>query len=329
MLSRVADAIYWMSRYVERAENLARFIDVTHNLMLDLPPGANEQWKPLIDITGDQSLFAERGDEATHQAVTRFLTFDTEYPNSILSCLQRARDNARSVRETISSETWEHVNQSYLFVADAARSHHGFDLPHELFQEIKLAGHLFQGVIDATMFHNEGWHFARLGRLLERADKTSRIVDVKYFMLLPSVHHVGTPIDDLQWTAVLESVSGFEMYRKRHHGITPERVVDFLLFDGEFPRAIRYCVNAADRSLHAITGVPQDRYANAAEQRLGQLRSEMAYTSISEVISGGLHEFLDGLQTRLNGVDDAVYETFFAIGPRNDGEPQMSERTQA
>jgi uncharacterized alpha-E superfamily protein len=318
MLSRVADSIYWMSRYVERAENLARFIDVTLNMMHDIPAGAEEQWQPLISTTGDHELFDGRCGEPTRDNVIRFLTFDPEYPNSILSCLRQARENARSVRETIASEMWEQLNHFYYLVRDAAENGRVRDSPHDFFHEVKLASHLFTGIVDATMSRGEGWHFARLGRMLERADKTSRILDVKYFVLLPKVQDVGTPLDDMQWSAVLRSVSGFEMYRKRHHGITPKRVLGFLVLDRQFPRAIIHCVDTANRSLHAISSSPEGTFWNVAEKRLGELRSKLAYITVDEIIAAGLHEFLDSLQTKLNAVGDGIYQTFIAMRPEEE-----------
>lgn len=315
MLSRVAESLYWMSRYVERAENIARFIDVTWNMILDLPEGSSEQWQPLVSTTGDHEEFAEKYGEATQQSVIQFLTFDPDYPNSILSCLHQARDNARSIREVISSEMWEQLNVFYHRVMEQALGGAARESMYDFFHEVRMASHLFEGITDATMSHGEGWHFARLGRLLERADKTTRILDVKYFVLLPTVGDVGSAVDDLQWSAVLRSVSGFEMYRKRHHGIAPNRVVDFLVLDPEFPRAVQFCVQSAEQSLHAISGTPLGTFRNVAEQRMGQLRSELAYAQVDEIINNGLHEFLDDLQTQLNSLSTAIHETFFALQP--------------
>jgi len=315
MLSRVADSIYWMSRSVERAENLARFIDVTLNLMLDLPQHGQDQWQPLVDTTGDHERFTRKYGAATQENVIKFLTFDREYSNSILSCLASARENARAVRETIASEMWEHLNQFYHTVKDAARSDVAQENPYDFFHEVKMSSHLFKGITDGTMSHNEGWHFAKLGRVLERADKTSRILDVKYFMLNPSVTEIGTSFEDLQWSSVLRSVSGFEMYRKKHHGITPSRVIDFLLLDRFFPRAIHYCVASADESLHAISGTPLGTFCNVAEQRVGQLRAELAYGKIDDIFSRGVHEFIDSLQDKLNFIGDGIYETFTTLRP--------------
>ena len=193
MLSRVADSIYWMGRYVERAENVARFVDVNLNLMLDGPTGTDQQWKPVVNTTGDHEDFTKRYGEATEHKVIQFLTFDRDNPNSIISCLRGARENARSVREIISSEMWLQLNQFYLTVNSAVANGKGLDSPHHFFTQVKLSSHLFSGVTDATMTHNEAWHFCRLARKLERADKTSRILDVKYFILLRSAADVGTP----------------------------------------------------------------------------------------------------------------------------------------
>mgnify|MGYP001615119349 CR=1 FL=1 len=228
MLSRVANSIYWMNRYIERAENYSRFIDVNLNLTLDLSEGTAEQWEPLVLITGDQEVFKARR-------------------------------------------------------------------------------------TDATMSHGEGWHFGRLGRLIERADKTSRILDVKYFFLLPSVADVGTSLDNIQWAALLKSASALQMYRKRYGRISPKEVAEFLILDSEFPRAIHYCLIKAEESLHAISGSEIGRFENLAEKRLGRLRPELAYANIEEIMAGGLHEFLDSFQTKLNCVGDGIAETFFTF----------------
>lgn len=315
LLSRVADSVYWMSRYIERAENVARFVDVNLNLSLDSSLGMSQQWAPLVATSGDFALFQERYGEATRENVIEFLTFDAKNPNSILSCLRAVRENARTVRETISSEMWEQANKLYLMINEDVQSGRVWNSPHEFYADLKLGCHLFQGITDSTMSHNEAWQFIRLARKLERADKTTRILDVKYFLLLPHVQDVGTPIDDIHWAAVLRSVSGFEMYRKRFGRISPLRVVDFLILDGEFPRSVRYCLQRAAESLHKISGTPMGTFRNAAEQRIGHLRAELDYTSVDSIIGQGLHEFLDDFQTKLNTIDDSVFETFIAMRP--------------
>ena len=321
MLSRVANSLYWMARYVERAENTARFIDVTLNLILDQPDGV-PQWEPLVATTGDTQTFAERYGEFSGENVIRFLTFDREYPNSILSSIATARENARTIRDQISSEAWEQLNEFHGFVREADRGPDGATSLFEFFSAVKQHSHLFSGVLDATITRDTGWHFANLGRLLERADKTSRLLDVKYFTLLPQVGDIGTTIDDLQWSAVLRSVSGFELYRKRYHTITVERVVQFLILDAVFPRAIHACITRADESLHEIGGSPIGSYRNRAEQHLGRLKSELAYADVDAIVDRGLHEFTDDLQRKLNETGAAIYETFFALRPAGSSQEQ-------
>lgn len=313
MLSRVADSICWISRYVERAENVARFIDVNLLLTLDALPGLDQQWLPLVNTTGDYADFEKRYGRATQENVIRFLTFDAANPNSILSCLRAARENARTVREIISSEMWLQLNRSYLTVKSAAEAPADRLAPHEFFSEVKQASHLFTGITDATMTHGEAWHFAQLGRMLERADKTSRILDVKYYILLRSLADVGTAFDDIQWAAVLRSASAFEMYRKRHGAISPRGVVEFLLLDRDFPRAIHFCLLAAQQSLHAVSGTPLGTYRNPAERLLGQLCSELSYASVDEILTWGLHEYVDDLQDKLNQIGAGISDTFFAL----------------
>ena len=313
LLSRVADSVYWIARYIERAENVARFIGVNLNLQLDLPLAPAQQWQPLIDTSGDAALFKDRFGSATQAKVIEYLAYDLDNPNSIASCLRFARENARSVRETISSEMWAQVNGMYLQI-QTQRSLPEPERMLDVFREIRMGCHLFQGITDATMTHNEAWHFMRLGRKLERADKTSRILDVKYFMLLPSVADVGTPYDDIHWSAVLKSVSGFEMYRKKYGRITPADVVEFLVMDPEFPRAVRFCIKSASDSLHAITRTPTGAFRYRSEQLMGRLRAELDFASVESVIRGGLHEYLDGLQLKMNEIDHSLANDFAVSG---------------
>lgn len=329
MLSRVAESIYWMSRYVERAENVARFISVNLNLSLDMPGEAGEQWWPLVVTTGDDKLFRERYQEVTKENVVEFLTFDESNPNSILSCLMSARESARGVREVISAEMWEHLNRFYLMLRESDGLGAVLDNPYEFFDQVNLSGQEFLGITDATMTHGEAWHFCQLGRMIERADKTSRILDVKYFILLPAPSDVGTPYDDIQWLALLRSASALEMYRQRHGRIAPANIVEFLVLDQEFPRAVLFCLTRAQNSLHAISGTQSGGFCNRAEQRLGRLQSELAYTQAQEIIATGMHEFVDRLQQRLNTVGDAIHETFFALRSLDTPRRKVEQATEA
>lgn len=313
MLSRVADSIYWMNRYIERAENVSRFVDVNLHLMLDMPSGADEQWEAVLYATGDFQPFQERFGQATRENVVKFLTFDTSNPNSIYSCVSAARENARTVREVITAEMWEQINTFYLTIRGAANSGTVPSEPHEFFTGIKMACHLYEGITDATMSHGEGWHFGRLGRLLERANMTSRILDVMYFHLLPSVEDVGGPVDDVRWAAVLRSASAFEMYRQRYGPIAPDRVAEFMILDTEFPRSMNSCIVNADQSIHAISSTPMGTAHNHAEETLYQLRSDLNQAKIDEIMIGGLHEFLEQFQSDINLAGQSIYDTYFDL----------------
>lgn len=332
MLSRVANALYWMARYIERAENIARFIDVNLNLMLDLPDLPDQQqWMPLVITTGDRQLFEEKYGEPTQEKVIQFLTFDPDYPNSILSSVRAARENARSVREVISSEMWEYTNEFYQFMNQASRDPGSLYDTHRFFQQVKSQSQLLIGITDVTMDHGKGWHYVRLGRLLERADKTSRILDVKYFMLLPQLDYVGSTLENLHWAAVLKSASGLEMYRKKFHRITPFDVARFLVLDHTFPRSMHYCLIKGQESMHCITGVPQGSYSNSAEKSMGRLRSHFTYLSVEEVIDKGMHEFLDDFQVQLNVVGKSIFETFFemrTVARQPNGQSQSQNQAQ-
>jgi uncharacterized alpha-E superfamily protein len=312
MLSRAADNLYWMSRYIERAENIARFIDVNSNLALQPQEMDVDPWAPLVYTTGDWPVFAEAYGQPTRENVLKFLTFDPEYPNSILSCLKYARENARTVRESISTVMWEEINKFYLMVSRAAAVMQVEDLSFEFFNQIKLSSHLISGVTDATMSHGEGWHFVRLGRLLERADKTSRILDVKTYGWSPEKSDEPSPLTVVHWSALLQSVSALDMYRRVYGRIRPTNVAQFLLLDRDFPRSIRFCLRRAEESVNFMTGSPDGTFANRAEQLLGRLRSSLDYTHIDDVLSQSLHKYIDGLQESLNEIGVAIHDCYVA-----------------
>jgi len=334
MLSRVAEAVYWASRYVERAENVARFIDVSLNLMLESSGQSDRDWASLVHTTGDQEVFEKKYGEATAESVTRFLTFDEEYSSSILSSVSRARENARSVRDIISREMWQELNEFYLMVMQAAQSVEPQDLI-DFCARVKRAGIYFEGVTNATLSRGEAYHFAHVGRMLERADKTSRILDVKYFLLQPgkasssqspmqsqsqskssqsqSQNGASASVDQIGWTTLLNSASALQMYRQIWHVTTPATVSEFLLLDRNFPRSILRCVRRAQESLHSVTGTRLGSFANESERLLGRLRSELDYANIEEIMAQGLHEYVDALQSQLNDVGGSIQKQFFEI----------------
>lgn len=313
MLSRVADAIYWMNRYLERAENYARFLDVNFNLALELPPDISAQWKPLVVTTGDWQLYESLYNEVERNKVIYFLGFDEKNPNSIYNSIRNVRENARSVRPDITKEVWEQINYLYYFIKDEiSKKRWQKKDPRSFFNEIRKGCQYLYGIFDVTISHNDGWHFGKIGRLIERADKTSRVLDVKYHMLLPNKELVGSSLDLIQWAALLKSVSAYDMYRKRFGKLTVVSIAEFLILDKEFPRSILRCLIDAEQSLQKITGSPAG-YSNNAERQLGLLKANLEYADINEIFNSGLHEFLDNFQAKLNGVSQAIFESFFSI----------------
>ena len=267
----------------------------------------------MIASLEETELFDALYKKADEHSVIEFLSLRKKNPNSILSCLTLARENARTTREQISSEMWEQINRLYLFVQSENARRMLVASPHEFFKRVVTGSHLFQGITDATMTHGEGWDFIRIGALLERADYTSRILDVKYHILLPSGEDVGGNIDTIQWMAVLKSCSALEAYCKLYVSqVAPWKVAEFLITHHEFPRSIRYCIDSLDAVLHRISGVDENLYANEAERLSGRLRSDVDFVTIGEIFKFGLHEYLEAIQKRLVEVSDAMYATYCA-----------------
>ena len=316
MLSRVADSLYWMSRYVERAENNARILDVNLQLMLDFENQSESlvrrHWEPIINTLEERELFFSLYTVADADSVIDFIAFEKKNPNSIVSSLAHARENARTVREQISSEMWEELNRLYLFMISEAAQEEYRSSAKDFFDHVVFGSHMFQGITNATMTHGEGWHFIQAGKLLERADSTSRILDVKYHILLPSGEQVGGNLDTIQWMAVLKSCSSFEAYTKIYRGrIVPWQVAEFLVLSDLFPRSIRFCIDALDRALHEISGCPRSHFTNEAERLSGKLCSDLDYSSTKDIFDTGLHQYLDNIQLRLIKIDRALFEKFF------------------
>jgi len=327
MLSRVANSIFWMSRYLERAENIARLIETQLHMALDLPALRDDSktWKPLVDITGDEEYFAKNHGAPTKENVIFFHTFDSAYPHSIRSCLTAARENARSVREVIPSELWEMINRLYLEVTGMSNRVVVFNDPHAFYTKIKMDCHLITGIAYSTMAHGEAWHFSQLGRFLERADKTSRILDVKFFIILPRLDYVGSSMDNVQWAALLKSTSSLEMYRKRFNLISAKNIADFLIFDREFPRSVLYCVNRAEQAFSSINGTVPGTYSNDLARKFGKLTGRLNYSQIDDVFAIGMHEYLDCVQSDLNQVDAAIFDEYFALKPVQAGHSSQSQ----
>ncbi|HTJ78926.1 MAG TPA: alpha-E domain-containing protein [Rariglobus sp.] len=318
MLSRVANLVYWMARYLERAENTARIVDVNAQLVIDLQSrqAADDpkSWEPLVYVTGDNEKFFELNGEdvaVTERAVIEFMLFDRRNPSSLLSCVAFARENARCIRDQLSSEVWETLNTFYLKLKNDDYTRYAQVGSIEYLNRVKNQIQLFYGVAESMMPRTQLWCFFQLGRYLERADNTSRILDVKYYMLLPDLYAVGSALDMVQWASVLRSCSAFEAFRRSRRGqLKLERVVDYLLRDDEFPRSILFSVNAAGDALTQITADAPHLEGNTACSLVVELAAELEMIDVPAVISDGLHEFLDDVQNKICAIHQAVQDTF-------------------
>lgn len=318
MLSRVANSLFWMARYMERAENTARLIDVNIHMMLDIgrclaDVGSSEPyWNPIIRMNSSFESFRANHPRTTREAAIDWLTFGAANSNSILSCVARARENARAMRGSISSEMWEHVNTTYLALRGTGSAEVWREGPHTYFQRIKLASQLFQGLVESTIPRDEGWRWIELGLYLERADATSRLVDVKYHILLPSVADVGGPIDSVQWIAVLKSCSAYEAFQQRYVArITPARVAEFLVLDRSFPRSVRFCFDQIYWALRCISTDHGALGELSPEIVASNVRRMLGETTMSGIIQFGLHEYMMQLQSYCAETTDKITSTYF------------------
>ncbi|MEO6054651.1 MAG: alpha-E domain-containing protein [Chthoniobacterales bacterium] len=315
MLSRVADACYWMSRYIERAENNARIIAVNTQLLLDFENQKNllqqNQWDPILAVFDARKQYKTLYPTVSQENVLDFLTYDKSNPTSLLFCVAAARENARTIREQISSEMWEQINLLYLYLQGSQSRVDFLGSTYDFYRRVMEGSQLFQGVTDATMTHGEAWQFIQMGKMIERADSTSRLADVKYHLLLPHGETVGGTVDIIQWKAVLRSCSAMDAYMKLFNGkVKPWSVGEFLILNDFFPRSIRFCVHRLNSALHSISGTPSNQFSNEAERRCGMMRSNLDYTTINEILRTGLHEFLDGIQDQLGDISETLTETY-------------------
>ena len=316
MLSRVANSLYWMSRYIERAENIARILDVNLQLLLDYrslnEAQMREHWMPIIQTSGDQDTFAERNRGATAEAVAQFMVFAPDNPNSLFSSVCQARENARMVRDQIAVETWEELNRLYLFVQSPEAQRMCRNTPTDFFNEIKASSVQLIGLSYATHIHNEGWWFGHAGRFIERADKTSRILDIRYHSLPPrGLPQTVSQTDVLGWTAIVRSCSAWDAYKAIYGGeVHPRSVAEFLLLNEDFPRSVRFCVGGLNDALRRISGVAEGRFSNDAEKLAGRLVAELQFSTIEEIFDFGLHDYLDKLQLKLNEIGEALFKAY-------------------
>lgn len=315
MLSRVADALFWMSRYLERAEHVARLLDVCFHLELDLRgvlAGPTELlWSTLAAILQQHVPSTRHNGQLPQQPLASWLMFDQDNPTSIVSCVSRARYNARGVRGSISSEMWKELNKLYWRLSDKDLIDQAHESPHEFYQTVEFGSQHFQGVCDATLTHDEGWQFIQLGKFLERADKTLRILDIQYELLRELTSPSDLPLANLQWGAVLRSCRAYEGYQRLYVGrVEAERVIGFLLLHPEFPRSVRFCLESSTRALEEIEKLSPGREMSKANRILGRVLNDLRYGELEQILRGNLHVFLSGALEGTNQVSRALQDQY-------------------
>ncbi len=311
MLSRVAENLYWLGRYLERTENIARMAHVEQEVSLE---GGQEVWHSLVSTTAANDLYWQALLESPDLTHSEFLLFSPLNPGALRPTLVQARELARGLREHISREVWEEINALYLFLA-RRRQYIASDL-HELCTETKRRTQTILGLYDNTVLRDEGREWFRCGMYLERADMTSRIIDAKYHILLPGDDSVGGPFDRFQWMAVLRSASAEEAYRRLGYSeVDGTLVAQLLIFSIAFPRSLAFCVQALGRHYEQATEQTAKRRRAAAERGVALLNLDLGASEIEQVVEGGLHEFIDGFQGRLIEIDRSITEDIFRAAP--------------
>ena len=320
MLSRDANSLYWMSRYIERAENLSRLVDVADQSLLDSGMAPEDQfahfWRPILAASAQESLFTHLREADPELDVAEFFTSASENRDSIQSCVATARENARTVRDHISDELWRDLNALHLYLSSTRSEVERRESPQAFYQRIRRSSLLFQGIADATIPHREGWNFMRLGRYLERADKTSRILDIKN-------HTPRAPGEKpaISWGTVLRCCSAQSAHRQEFgSAASATSVAQLLVFSREFPRSIRYCIGALDEALHAITGVAPGQFCNEPERLTGGTLARLNFSSSAEAFDRGLNQFVDDLQLQFNAIGQSIFETYVLL-PAEIGTP--------
>lgn len=317
MLSRVAENLYWLGRYLERAENVARLADVSYHVASEggIEAAADAQtWSAVIVATGAGELFEAAREADPAITAGDFLILSPDNPNSLRQTVTQARRTARELREHISREVWEEINRLYLTVQGVDSVSSGG--LHEFYDVVKRSVATTYGLFDNTVLMDEGRNWFRCGLFMERADMSSRIIDAKYFILLPEVAEVGGTIDRVQWMSVLRSASAWQAFRLTYRGpITGPRVAAMLVLNDRFPRSLLFCMRAMQRHYQAATASTPRRQAMQTSRELAVLELELAATDEDSLIRDGLHEFLGGFQGRLTKIDQLLAEHIFRVLP--------------
>ncbi|HUA01602.1 MAG TPA: alpha-E domain-containing protein [Candidatus Aquilonibacter sp.] len=312
MLSRIAESLFWLARYIERAEGTARILDVNYHMLLEQSQQSYHlRWEPLIIMAGEEDRFRKLYGEVHGENVFEFLAFRQDNPSSIVQCIGKARENARTIRDRISREMWEDINGLYFTVSQFVPQEEIAAGPHRFCERVKFGAHRFHGVTDATLPHDEGWEFLRVGWSLERAEMTARLVDVQYHNLLD-----GPPAEDAldnhQWMAVLRSVGAYEAYHRQYHPpLEPEKVAEMLILNHLHPHSIRFNVAELQAGLRAVSGTGRGSYANEAERIAGKLMDRLSYDRIDDIFKHGLHGYLNDVVQMCSAIGDDIARTYF------------------
>ena len=312
MLSRIAESLFWLARYIERAEGTARILDVNYHMLLEQSQQSYHlRWQPLIIMAGEEDRFRKLYSEVNAESVFEFLAFRHDNPSSIVQCISKARENARTIRDRISREMWEDINGLYYTLSQFVPREAIAAGPHRFCERVKFGSHRFHGVTDATLPHDEGWEFLRIGWSLERAEMTARLVDVQYHNLLDGPP-AADALDNHQWMAVLRSVGAYEAYHRQYHPpLEPEKVAEMLILDHRHPHSIRFNVAEFQASLRAVSGSGRGSYANEAERLAGKLVERLSYDKIGEIFKQGLHGYLNDVVNMCGAIGDDIARTYF------------------
>ncbi|MHB8423366.1 MAG: alpha-E domain-containing protein [Leptospirales bacterium] len=322
-MSRTASNVYWMSRYMERAENTARIVNIVHHMSL-LPKSVSEEnseWSLPLKITDTLDMFFDRHHSINPSEVLDYITMDENNPSSIYSSILAARENGRAVRGKITTEMWESLNATWLELKRIREKRSkDFDCGR-FFEWVKERSHLFRGVTHGTILHDATFHFVRLGTFVERADSTARILDVKYHVLLPSLGDVGGAVDYYQWGALLRSVSAFESYRRVYRDvINPFRVAEMLVLREDMPRSLHACLDEIQTILGAIGGFS----GVEARRRAGELHAGLHFARMTNIFKFGLHEFLTDFLSRITDLAEEIHSSFFVYGEGTASVPEQA-----
>lgn len=316
MLSRVAEKLYWLGRYVERAENAARIVMVNANLLLDLPAGITPGWQPLIAITGSEDRYCAKYPDYNEHNVVSFLVSDLDYPNSILACLNLARENARTIRDIVPREAWERINELFLYAQGNLVSGLSRRGRFAYLREIIQGSQTVTGILAGTMNHDAGYEFLRIGQMLERSDMTTRIIDVRSETLLPETASELRPYENIQWISVLKSLTAYQMYRQKMQvRVRRADALKFLFQNEHFPRSFYYCASSVEASVRQL---PRN---DTVRRTLSRLKRNAKSASMSALADDNvqLHDFIDRLQIDLARVHGAVADAYFPSIPPGSG----------